>query len=591
MATKQIDRLRALMAKRGIDAFFAPDSDFHASEYVGEFFKVRQYLSGFSGSAGTLVVTADKAGLWTDARFLLRAEQVLKGTGIDLYPMGQADTLEISAYLDRVLPEHGVVSVDGRTVSAAWGKELQRVLGDQRVLWFSEDLAGEIWEDRPSLPKNQAYLLKDRYTGQKAADKISWLRAEMKALNADVHLISALDQIAWLLNIRGSDVANNPVVLSYLIVEQKRFILFVDQNKIGPEVGAYLAGLGGEIRPYEAVYHDLEAYCGKQVLLDPKRTNYTLYRILKGRAGLVERDSPVLHAKARKNLVEQENLRQAHIKDGLAVTRSIHWLKTANLSRGNVTERQAAEHVDRMRAEQPGCVGRSFGTIAAYGRHGADIHYQITPESNIPLEPRGFILIDSGGQYYEGTTDVTRTVALGPLTDNERKHFTLVLQGMLDLSQAVFPQGCRGYHLDALARAPLWKQGIDFGHGTGHGIGYMLCVHEPPVGFHWRSTRRYDTEILCPGMVISDEPGVYIRDSHGIRLENQLLCCESGMSGFLSFETLTLAPIDLDAVDLTWLDEKGRSHLNAYHRRVYETLSPYLTREERVWLENATRPV
>jgi len=587
---ERIAALRALMAEQGVDAFLAPTSDFHGSEYIGEHFKVRQFLSGFRGSAGTLVVSADEAGLWTDGRYFLIAEQRLAGTGIDLYRMGVEGTPEITDFLNRVLPEQGVVSADGRMVSASLGLELQKALGSNRILRFSEDLVDTIWTDRPPMRKEPVYILEEQYAGQSAREKIAWLRSEMSCLRVDVHLISALDQIAWLLNIRGADVANNPVTLSYLVAEQERLLLFIDGSKLSHEVEAYLAGLGVELYPYDVIAEVLPDYAGKRVLLDPQRTNYMLYCALAGRAELVEGDSPVLHAKARKNPVEQENLRQAHIKDGLIVTRLMRWLKTGTDGR-QVTEIEVAERSNRMRREQEGCVGTSFGTIAAYGEHGAIIHYGATPESSIPLEKRGFVLIDSGGQYYEGTTDVTRTIALGPLTDDEKKHFTLVLQAMLNLSQVVFPAGCRGYHLDAIARAPIWAQGIDYGHGTGHGIGYMLCVHEPPIGFHWKLTQRYDTEVFRPGMVVSDEPGIYIKGSHGIRLENQLLCRESGMEGFLSFETLTLVPIDLDAVDLNWLDEKGRSALNAYHKQVYDTLSPHMDEEEKLWLRDVTRPV
>ncbi len=587
MIAQRIKCLRAAMKERGLDAYIIPTADYHGSEYVGEYFKVRQYFSGFTGSAGILVISMEEAGLWTDSRYFLQAEQELEGSGIHLYRMGEEDTPTVQEYLNQHLPEESTIGADGRMVDAAWGISLQKMLGDKRHLAFSEDLAALLWEERPSLPKASVYLLEERYAGESAANKLFRIRRKMMECGAELHLITALDQIAWLLNIRGSDVACNPVVLSYALIEMERAVLFLDQEKITPEVQEYLTELGVETRPYEDIFSALKEYSGKRILVDSQRTNYAIYSLLSDML-IIDRESPILHAKAVKNPIEQENLRKAHIKDGVAMVKLLHWLKT---QQETVTECQAAEKIDHLRIEQAGCVGASFHTISAYGHHGAIVHYHATPQSDIPLEKKGFFLLDSGGQYYEGTTDVTRTVAMGEVTAEQKRHFTLVLQGMLNLSNAVFPAGCRGYHLDVLARSPLWRQGLDYGHGTGHGIGYMLCVHEAPIGFSWRRTARYDTEVLLPGMVISDEPGVYIRDSHGIRIENQLLCREAEQDGFLTFETLTLVPIDLDAVDLGWLDAAGREQLNSYHGRVYETLSPYLTEEEQGWLRYATRPV
>lgn len=590
MIRQRIGQLRQIMAQRGIDAYIVPSADFHASEFVGEHFKARQYLSGFTGSAGTLVITANEAGLWTDGRYFLRAEQELDGSGIELFRMGLEGSVSIELFLDKTLPEDGVVGADGRMISAVWARTLQKSLGPKRRLQMSEDLVDEIWSERPPLPMKPVYILPGQYAGRSAADKLAWLRGEMKKLGADVHVTADLNEIAWLFNLRGADVQCNPVFLSYAVVEPEYARLYLDARKVSPEVNGYLKELGVALRPYEAVARELASLSRSRILLDAQRVNYMLYSVLADRGELIEQDSPILGAKAVKNPVEQENLRQAHLMDGLALTRMLYWLKTTPPEQLG-TELQAADRIDRIRMENRHCIGPSFGTLAGYGPHGAIIHYRPTRESQALLEPHGLLLLDSGGHYWEGTTDVTRTVALGPLTEEEKKHFTLVLQGMLNLSAAVFPHGCRGFHLDALARTPLWAEGLDYGHGTGHGIGYLSCVHEPPIGFSWRRTQRYDTAVLEPGMVISDEPGVYIPGSHGIRLENQLLCQKAKTEGFLCFETLTLVPIDLDAVDLQWLDEAGRIRLNAYHQRVFRTLSPYLPSEMRTWLEHATRPV
>ena len=587
---ERMTRFRALMAEHGMDAYLVPTADFHASEFVGAHFQALAYLSGFVGSAGTLVITQEEAGLWTDGRYFLKAEQALAGTGIDLYRMGVEGTPEIPAFLDRVLPANGVVGADGRTITASHAVRLAQTLGEGRTLNFSEDLVDLLWTDRPPIQQSPIFVLDERYAGESAQAKLRWLRAEMARLGADGHLLTSSDQIAWLLNIRGGDIPCTPVALCYALIEPERARLFIDPEKVTEEAAAHLRALSVETAAYDTVVQALEEWRGACMLLDSERTNDRLYRIVHDRVRLLEQDSPILHRKARKNAVEQENLRRVHIKDGVALTKLLHWLKTG-LDGQTVTECQVARRATELRAEQEGFISPSFGTLAACGPHGAIVPYEPTAETDVPLERHGFLLVDSGGQYYEGTTDVTRTIALGALTDEQKKHFTLTLQGMLNLAFSVFPEGCAGFHLDALAREPLWQAGIDFGHGTGHGIGYLLCVHEPPIGFSWRRTERYDTGVLHAGMGISDEPGVYIAGSHGLRIENQLLCVPAEHEGFLRFDILTLAPIDLDAIDLRWLDEKGRERLNRYHQRVYDTLSPYLPEEVRAWLAQATRAV
>lgn len=590
MIPKRLQALRAQMADRGMAAYLVATSDFHASEYVGDYFKLREYLSGFSGSAGTLVVLPDAAGLWTDSRYFLQAEQELAGSGIDLYRMGEKDVPTVAAFLLARLPQNAVIGADGRTLSTAWCKQLLETLAPkQATLACQEDVAGALWQGRPALPQGEVFLLPVRYTGCEAAQKLAALRQTMCEKQADAHLLTTLDDIAWLLNIRGSDVQYNPVALCYAVVEPQRVLLFIDEGKLSAAVREALAALGVVLRPYGEVNNAMRDYAGKRVLLSSEKVNYALYSLLESSAVIIDSDNPTIHAKTIKNETELANLRRAHQKDGVAMVKLLHWLKTSDPTR--LTERAVAQKADALRLAQEGCVSPSFTTIAGYGAHGAVVHYHATEATDAPLRPEGLLLLDSGGQYYEGTTDITRTIVLGPLCDEQRLHFSLVLRGMLELSHATFPEGCRGFHLDALARLPLWQHGLDFGHGTGHGIGYMLCVHEPPIGFSWRRSQRYDTAPLQPGMVLSDEPGVYIAGSHGIRHENQLACRRAAQQGFLCFETLTLVPFDREGIDPAVLGEQNLQRLNAYHARVYEQLAPLLGEEEQQWLWQATRPI
>ena len=448
MRAERLAQLRAAMAERGMDAYLIPTADFHGSEYVGEHFKVREYVSGFTGSAGTLVVFPEEAGLWTDSRYFLQAEQELRDSGIQLYPMGVAGTPSIEEKLAQSLPPDGVVGADGRMVDAAWGRNLKRVLGEGRRLAFQEDLAALLWPDRPPLPQAPVYLLEEQAAGEAAADKLARLRREMEQLGVDAHLITALDQIAWLFNLRGSDVECNPVVLAYALVELERATLFVDERKLSPQVTEYLSGLGVDIRPYEAIVDGLKNAQGKRILADPQRTSYALYHLL---PQVVDGVSPILLAKAIKNPVEQANLRTAHIRDGVAMVKLLHWLKTEGVG---ATECQVAQRVDQLRMEQEGCLGPSFSTISAYGPHGAIVHYHATPQSEIPLEGRGLFLLDSGGQYRYGTTDITRTVAMGPVSEEEAEPQQCgVSPGMPGM-----PSGCAGPLPPVAAGAGLWPR-------------------------------------------------------------------------------------------------------------------------------------
>lgn len=590
MSDRLLAALRAQMESCGVDAYIAPNSDFHASEYIGEAFKTVRFLTGFTGTTATLVVLPDRAALWTDEGYFLQAKQELSGSGITLFHTGHPDSPTVAAYLKEGMPADGLLAGDGRTLTARQALELLDSLGGQ-ARFLDRDLAGELWKDRPPLPNAPVWVLSERYAGEPAEKKLAWLR-EQVAARADAHLIATLDDIAWLLNLRGGDIAYNPVALAYLAVLPDRALLFIDPAKLDAQVRAHLDRLGVEVLPYEAAQETVEqVLSGKRVLLMPERVGYAFYlRLEAAKAQIIEGENPSILRKSVKNAVQLEHLRQAHQKDGVAVTKLLCWLKTG-MEGGHPTEAQIAEKLDTLRLGQEGCLGPSFITISGFGAHGAIVHYHVTPESDVPVEPDGLLLLDSGGQYLEGTTDLTRTVVIGSATAEQKRCFTLVLQGMLNLSAAVFPIGVCGRHLDVLARGPLWSNGLDYGHGTGHGIGSLLCVHEPPIGFNWRITARNDTAPFAPGMVVSDEPGVYLPGRFGVRLENQLACREAETDGFLRFETLTLAPIDLDAVDPSLLDARGREQLNAYHKRVYEQIGPFLTEEEQHWLREATRPI
>ena len=592
---ERLAALRAAMAKESLAACYIPTADYHLSEYVGEHFKFRAWLSGFTGSAGTLVVLPDQAGLWTDGRYFLQAEAQLAGTGIDLYKMQIPGIPTIEEFLTKHLKPGDRVGADGRTISASAGKALANALEKKGIsLDPSTDPAAEIWTDRPALAQEKIWLYDESFAGRSTKDKLADVRAKMAQAGADIHVICALDEIAWLFNLRGSDVAYNPVFLSYAVIGRDFVRLYLDEAKLTAEAGDHLASLGVSVCPYEEVYETAKTWGGQKILFSEAQSNYRLFQILsESGAQILNAPDPVLDLKAVKNEVEISQTRTAHIRDGIIMVRFMKWLKET-VKEGALTEASAMEHLDSMRREASHSLGLSFNTIAGYGPHGAIVHYAVTPESDIPLEPRGLFLVDSGGQYLEGTTDITRTFALGPLTSEEKAHFALVLRCMLNLMYARFPEGADGHHLDVLARQPLWEQGLDFLHGTGHGVGHLLNVHEGPNRFSWK-TRKSDPPVpLVPGMVTTDEPGLYITGKHGIRLENELLCREgqeTDYGRFLCFESLTLVPIDLDAVAPALLNETDRQRLNAYHRRVYETLAPELSKEEQEWLESCTREI
>ena len=587
--------LREEMKKRGIGAYVVVTDDFHASEYVGAHFKAREYLSGFTGSAGTLVVLPDSAALWTDGRYFLQAAQQLEGSGIALMRMGEAGVPELPDFLRDHVSENGFIGFDSRTIS----NDLARRIGEKtraKHIRFAggEDLADLVWADRPALSCEPVWELDVKYAGLTRAEKLRAVREKMAELGADVFVIPALDEIAWLLNLRGGDVLYTPVFLSYLLLGREQATLCVQKEAVSAEVEAHLAADGVTLAPYDDIYRLVAALPkGTRVLLDGASANYRITQSVPEGAESIDRPSPIQLMKAMKHPAEQENERLAHIKDGVAVTRFIYWLKHT-VGNEPVTELSAAKKLEGLRAEGEHYLEQSFDPILAYGAHGAIVHYEPTEETDVPLEARGLCLADTGAQYLEGTTDITRTIALGPLTEEEKRVYTLVLRGHLQLGAAKFLHGCTGENLDMLARAPLWEAGLDYNHGTGHGVGFVLGVHEGPERVHWDVNRQKRHCVIEEGMIFSNEPGIYLAGKFGVRIENLVVVRDAGRTEFgrfLRLEPLTLVPYDRDAIDLTLLSSRDVELLNAYHAKVYAAISPYLSGEELAWLKEVTAPV
>lgn len=596
MINKNVEALRSLMNERGIDAYIIPTSDFHESEYVGDYFRARKFISGFTGSAGIVVITKDIAGLWTDGRYFIQAANEIKGSCFKLFPMGEEGVPTVEEFLADNVKEDGCIGFDGRVMNTKSVEDIKKALEGKNInIKHEEDLVDLIWNDRPEISKEPAFLLPVKYSGKEAIDKLKDLRKVMEEKNADVHILTSLDDIAWLFNIRGNDVECNPVVLSYAIITKEDATLYVDKSVLNDEIVKYLDSAKVTIKDYNDIYEDVKNISSDAtVLLDTNKVNYTLTETLPKGITIVDEMNPTTFAKAIKNSVEIENLRKSHIKDGVAFTKFMYWLKT-NIGKTKITEISASDYLENCRRAQDGFIELSFPTIAGYKGNAAMMHYSATKETAAELKEEGLFLVDSGGQYFEGTTDITRTMALGPISDEEKLHFTTVTRSMLNLANAKFLHGCRGMNLDILARGPLWELGIDYKCGTGHGVGYLLNVHEAPNGFRWRIVpERNDSCVLEEGMVTTDEPGVYIEGSHGIRIENELVCrkAEKNEYGqFMDFETITYAPIDLDAIDPSLMSKREVKMLNDYHAMVYEKLSPYMTEEENIWLKKYTRSI
>ena len=596
MIKQRIENIRDLMKEKNIYAYIVPSSDYHQSEYVGDYFKSREFMSGFTGSAGTLIISMDEAGLWTDGRYFIQAEQELKDSGIKLFKMGEEGVPTIEEYLLEKLPKNSTLGFDGRVMSVKEGQSLANKLAFKGInIEYKYDLVNDIWEDRCSLPTEKAFLLGTEYSGESFSDKLSRIRAVMKEKKATTHILASLDDIAWLFNIRGRDVKSNPVVLSYAVITIDSVYLFIDKNKIGKDIRAELSKENVQIKGYEEVYEFIKNIDENEVvLIDTSKVNYAIYNNIPSNVQKIEERNPSILFKSIKNEIELKNIRNSHIKDGVAFTKFMYWLKN-NIGKIEITEISATQKLEEFRREQDKFIEPSFSTIAAYKDHAAMMHYSATEESNYKLEPRDLFLVDSGGQYFDGTTDITRTIALGPIPENVRKDFTNVVRGMIRLSKAKFLYGCRGYNLDILARGPLWEEGVDYKCGTGHGIGFVLNVHEGPNGFRWKVREDIDdTCILEEGMVTTNEPGVYVENSHGIRIENEIVVrkAEKNEYGqFMDFEVITFAPIDLDAIDESLILKDEKVYLNNYHKQVYDKISPYLNEEEKQWLKTYTREI
>lgn len=596
MIPERLQALRAEMEKRGIDIYIVPTADFHESEYVGEYFKTRAYVTGFTGSAGTAVVTMTEAGLWTDGRYFVQAERQLAGSGVTLFKMAEEGVPTIEAYLAQTLPEGGCLGFDGRVINTAWGKRLQDIVAGKRgTLCVNEDLVGIIWAERPALAKTTPFILDVKYAGKSTKEKLANVRQKMAEAGCDTHILTCLYDIAWLLNVRGNDIDCVPVVMSYLVMNETDCIWFVQEEALNEELKAYLAENGISTKPYNAIYEYVKGLPDTaRVLMSESGVNFGIFANLPASVMVLNQSNPTELMRSMKNQVEVDNTRRAHVKDGVAFTKFMYWLKT-NIGKISMTEISASDYLEERRREQEGFIELSFHTISAYGANAAMMHYSATEESNATLKPEGFLLVDSGGHYFEGSTDITRTMALGPITDEMREHFTAVCRSNMNLANARFLYGCSGLNLDILARGPLWDLNLDYKCGTGHGVGYVLNVHEGPNGFRWRVVpERKDNGVLEAGMITTDEPGVYLEGKYGIRTENELVCHKGEKNEygqFMYFENITYAPIDLDAIDPEMMTKRERAMLNEYHAMVYKTLSPYMTEEENVWLAQYTRAI
>lgn len=589
---ERLTALRSAMKQQQIDAYIIPSSDPHLSEYPADCWKAREWMSGFTGSAGTLVVTTDKAGLWTDSRYFLQAAQQLEGTGIDLYKMGLPDTATIPEFLLHELQPGAKAALNGQTYSAADAIRLENELKKKAITLSSDaDLIEPIWQERPAIPDAPLFEMPEALSGQSTEEKLSALHAKLREAGAGNLILASLDEVAWTFNIRGTDVAYNPVAISYAFICENENILFIHPKKLNPETAGRLKAEGVKLADYSMIYTYLSRLPeNTRVFVDKQKTNVALYRSLPSGCTIIEGISPASHLKSIKNETEINGFRSAVVKDGVALVRFYNWLENQMAAGEKVTEISLAEKLTAFRAEQPQYIMDSFETIAGYAAHGAIVHYSATPETDATLRPEGLLLIDSGAQYLDGTTDITRTTALGEPTEQMKKDFTRVLKGTISLAKSKFPAGTRGSQIDLLARKALWDAGINYLHGTGHGIGHCLNVHEGPQSIRMEE----NPVVLQPGMVISDEPAMYRTGEYGIRTENMILCredSETEFGKFLGFETLTLCPIDTRLVIPTMLSARERAWLNKYHQLVYDKLSPYLDETEKTWLKNKTAEI
>lgn len=626
---KRIENLRIKMRENNVDVYIVPTADYHQSEYVGDYFKAREFITGFTGSAGTAVVTQDEALLWTDGRYWIQAENELAGSDILLMKSGEPDVPNIKDWILAHLKATQTIGFDGRTLSYQQGIDFEKLAEENNFkINYSIDLIDEIWENRPELSKEPAFILDEKFTGESIESKIKRIRESMKERNIDMHLITSLDDICWMLNIRGNDIAYSPLVLSYAMVWMGKIDLYIDKEKLYDEILEIFKINNIIIHPYKDVYTNIKKLnkntqnntlkitnntnelnplkfitknkldnpsdnisdINTKILIDPNRINFAIYKNIPNSCEIVARENPSVLMKSMKNNIEIENIREAHIKDGVAVTKFIYWLKN-NFSKDDIIELDCVKKLQELRSQQDGYIQDSFEAICAYGEHAAIIHYSASKESDVILKPNALFLFDTGGNYFQGSTDITRTVALGKITDEIKHYYTAVLKSMINLSKASFLYGCTGSNLDILAREPIWSLQKDFKHGTGHGVGYLSNIHEAPINIRWKQS---NAQQLKEGMITSVEPGIYEDEKFGIRIENEILVQrgENNKYGqFMHFETLTFAPIDLDAININEMMPDEIEWLNNYHSEVYKKISPHLCDEEVEWLKLATKKI
>lgn len=590
MIKERLMKLREEMNKEGMQAYIIPTSDFHETEYVSEYFAARKYMSGFTGSAGVLVVLLDKAGLWTDGRYFIQAANQLADSGIDLMKQGQEDTPSIEEYIVTNLTQGSVVGFDGRVMNVNDANKYKQAFMMHDIKMVTDkDLVGRIWDDRPALPCTETFHYDEKYAGKSISDKLTQVREAMKGYNCRSHIVTKIDEIAWLYNLRAHDVPHFPVALAYTIIKENDAMIYIDASRLDEESKTLFSQNHIQVKDYEAIYEDVKTLEGP-VLVDGNFVNSKIVYSLN--TEIVYAQDPIVLLKAMKNETELANTRNAHIKDGVACTKFMYWLMQ-NVNNG-ISEMSAQEKLQELRKEQADYLEDSFNTICAYKEHAAMMHYSSNEETNVELKPEGMLLVDSGGQYLDGTTDITRTFVLGSITEEEKKWFTLALKGHIRLEKANFLYGCRGLNLDILARGPLWDLDMDYQCGTGHGVGHLSNVHEAPNGFRWKIVpERNDSCVLEEGMITSNEPGVYVEGEFGIRHENEMVVVKGNKNfygQFMHFETLTFVPFDRKGIDKSLLSEDELAWLNDYHASVYEKISPFLTNEEAEWLKEACRP-
>lgn len=591
MIKERLMKLREEMNKEGMQAYIIPTSDFHETEYVSEYFAARKYMSGFTGSAGVLVVLLDKAGLWTDGRYFIQAANQLAGSGIDLMKQGQEDTPSIEEYIVTNLTQGSIIGFDGRVMNVNDANKYKQAFMMHDIKMVTDkDLVGRIWDDRPALPCTETFHYDEKYAGKSISEKLTQVREAMKGYNCRSHIVTKIDEIAWLYNLRAHDVPHFPVALAYTIIKENDAMIYIDASRLDEESKTLFAQNHIQVKDYEAIYEDVKTLEGP-VLVDGNFVNSKIVYTLN--TEIVYAQDPIVLLKAMKNEIELANTRNAHIKDGVACTKFMYWLMQ-NVNNG-ISEMSAQEKLQELRKEQADYLEDSFNTICAYKEHAAMMHYSSNEETNVELKPEGMLLVDSGGQYLDGTTDITRTFVLGSITEEEKKWFTLALKGHIRLEKANFLYGCRGLNLDILARGPLWDLDMDYQCGTGHGVGHLSNVHEAPNGFRWKIVpERNDSCVLEEGMITSNEPGVYVEGEFGIRHENEMVVVKGNKNfygQFMHFETLTFVPFDRKGIDKSLLSEDELAWLNDYHASVYEKISPFLTNEEAEWLKEACRPL